>query len=186
VLTFAPLTTVYEIVAETPRKDVLTYSKGVQTEDVLKDEDARTYFDDDDSMNEQNQQKREVELRQQLRHEIEQEVQAAQAAQANADAAKQLKEERGAKTMREDESSALLTSDDFIDFLERSSKIAERALEEDYNILADYKMAGQASEDEILKHGRTGKSLRELVQFYDERWSKKRMITDLDFSPKVC
>lgn len=188
VLTFAPLTTVYEIVAETPRQEVVTYSKGVQTEDAFggDDDDIRKYFDDDDITNKQDQHKREDELRQRLRHEIEQEVQAAHKAQAEADAARHLKEERGVKTLQEDESSALLKSDDFVDFLERSSKIAERALDEDYNVLADYKLAEQENEDEVMGRGRTGKGLRELVQFYDERWSKKRMITDLDFSPKVC
>jgi len=188
VLTFAPLTTVYEIVAETPKQEVVTYSKGVQTEDAFggDDDNTRTYFDDNDMTNKQDQHKREEELRRQLQHEIEQEVQAAHKAQADADAARQLKEEQGVKMLREDESSALLESDDFIDFLERSSKIAERALDEDYNVLADYKLAEQENENKGMGRGRTGKGLRELVQFYDERWSKKRMITDLDFSPKVC
>lgn len=188
-LSFAPLTTVYEIVADSPKKDAITYSKGVQTEDAWTEEEgARTYLDDDDDdmMSKQDQQRREYELRQQLRQEIEREVQAAQRAQADADAEAQLTEARGVKTLKDDETTAVVSSDDFIDFLQRSSKIAERALEEDYNVLADYRRSEQESDIDHMGRGKTGRGLRELIQFYDERWSKKRMITDLDFSPKVC
>jgi dynein intermediate chain, cytosolic len=40
----------------------------------------------------------------------------------------------------EEEQSRILTSDSFYDFLSRSSKIVERALDEDYDVLVDYTM----------------------------------------------
>ena len=38
----------------------------------------------------------------------------------------------------EEEQQRILTSDSFYDFLSRSSKIVERTLDEDYDVLADY------------------------------------------------
>jgi dynein intermediate chain, cytosolic len=40
--------------------------------------------------------------------------------------------------MSEEEQQRILTSDSFHDFLSRSSKIVERTLDEDYDVLADY------------------------------------------------
>lgn len=184
-LSLAPVTTIYEIVAETPKQDAVTYSKGVQTEDAWKDDDVNTYDDNDDFTNKQSQ-RREDEIRLQLRKEIEQELQATGKAHAKTNDEKEQKPPSVVKTLKQDETSALVTSGDFIDFLERSSKIAERALEEDYNVLADYKFSDLEDPDASLGQRKTGRGLRQLMQFYDERWSKKRMITDLDFSPKVC
>ena len=73
-------------------------------------------------------------------------------------------------------------SGDFADFIERSAKVVERALDLDleYDILADYGQGGDEEEDR-----QEGRRIREVCQFYDERWSKKRMISDLHYSPKV-
>jgi len=76
-----------------------------------------------------------------------------------------------------------------MDFVERSSKVIERALDEEYDILADYALSGENGvEDDDDEYGNTrGKGRRrvkEIAQFYDERWSKKRMISDISFSPK--
>lgn len=85
----------------------------------------------------------------------------------------------------------MTASDDFLDFVERSSKVIEKALDQDYDILADYSLDEVAAldSDEEDAYGRAkgkkGRRLRQIAQFYDERWSKKRMISDIDFSPKV-
>jgi dynein intermediate chain, cytosolic len=65
--------------------------------------------------------------------------------------------------------------------VERSSKVVERALDEDYDVLADYGLVTDNAGDEEI----SGRRIKEVLQFYDERWSKKRMISDLHFSPKV-
>ena len=67
----------------------------------------------------------------------------------------------------------------------------EKALDQDYDVLADYGLDGleglNDEEDEgySKSKARKGRRIKEVAQFYDERWSKKRMISDLGFSPKV-
>jgi dynein intermediate chain len=46
----------------------------------------------------------------------------------------------------EEEQQRILTSDTFHDFLARSSKIVERALDEDYDLLTDYTMDVEATQ----------------------------------------
>lgn len=92
-------------------------------------------------------------------------------------------------TLTVEELEAVTTSYDFMDFLDRSSKVAEKALGEEYDVLADYRLDGLDTDDDeetgIGTMGRKNRRVKEILQFYDDRWSKKRMITDLSFSPKV-
>ncbi|KAF3909077.1 hypothetical protein ABW21_db0203133 [Orbilia brochopaga] len=55
----------------------------------------------------------------------------------------------------------------------------ERALDQDYDILADYGL-GLSNADEDS----SGRKIKETIQFYSERWSKKRIVSDIHFSPK--
>ena len=88
--------------------------------------------------------------------------------------------------MNDDELNAVTSSDDFLDFVEKSSKVIERALDEEYDILADYELGGMnANDEEDDEYGNKRRGIKEITQFYDERWSKKRTISDLSFSPKV-
>ncbi|CAH8631842.1 unnamed protein product [Schistosoma margrebowiei] len=78
--------------------------------------------------------------------------------------------------MSEEEKAQLLSSDAFLRFLERSSRIIERAIcHPDEGIFLDY--SGQDLES---------KESDELVtvsnEFFDERWSKHRTVTGLDWS----
>jgi len=50
----------------------------------------------------------------------------------------------------EEEQTRILTSDAFYDFLSRSSKIVERALDEDYDVLVDYTMDVEANQYNAL------------------------------------
>ena len=80
---------------------------------------------------------------------------------------------------------AVTSSNDFLDFVDRSAKVIERALDEEYDVLADYELGGVDGDmEEDEEHGKK-RGIREVCQFWDERWSKKRMISDLSFSPKV-
>jgi len=95
-----------------------------------------------------------------------------------------------ARTLTHEELDAVQGSDDFLDFIERSSKVIERALEEEYDVLADYAVKGisQSNEDDDepgVTKGRRGRRIKEVYQFQDEKWTKRRMISDLDFSAKV-
>lgn len=126
-------------------------------------------------------------LREQMRREIEEEL---RLIQDNAETSgKPLTTGVGAngsifaRELTDDEKAAIVKSEDFVDFLERSTKVVERALDLDmeYDILADYGQ-GVNGDEETQSGGR----IKEVARFYDERWSKKRMISDLHFSPKVC
>ena len=80
----------------------------------------------------------------------------------------------------------MTSSPDFLEFVDRSTKVIERALDEEYDVLADYTLAQVNDEDDddgmiTTSRGR----LREVKQFWDTRWSKRRMVTSIEFSPKV-
>ncbi|KAL8866628.1 MAG: hypothetical protein Q9174_006187 [Haloplaca sp. 1 TL-2023] len=135
------------------------------------------------------QREREEELRQNLRKEIEEELRVAETAKAEATPSES---KYPARPLTNEELNAVTASDDFLDFVERSSKVIERALDQDYNVLADYAQDGvtgaDSDEDDGAfgrAKGKRGRRVRQVAQFYDERWSKKRMISDIDFSPKV-
>lgn len=90
------------------------------------------------------------------------------------------------RKLEDDELKAVTSSDDFLDFVERSSKVIERALDEEYDVLADYELGGVDGDlEEDEETGKKRRGIREVCQFWDERWSKKRMISDISFSPKV-
>lgn len=133
---------------------------------------------------------KEEELRQILRREIEEELKAVKdlsiggplpAGPSN----------YPARGLTAEEIHAVTASEDFLDFVERSSKVIEKALDQDYDVLADYALDGgdEIDEDEDegygSSRGKKGRRIKQVAQFYDERWSKKRMISDMHFSPKV-
>ena len=95
------------------------------------------------------------------------------------------------KVISEEEQQRILTSDTFNDFLSRSSKIVERALDEDYDVLVDYTIDVEANQYGLMycqlnssTSDETDK-IKQVVSFYSEQWSKKRSVTSLDWSPKV-
>lgn len=167
----APLTVIYDE-PPSPVREVLTYSKEVQTTE------AWTEPEDDEVENDLTHERYE-ELREKLRKEIEEELKLLnEPEQSNGDG-----EANGffARELSDEEKAAITSSDDFLDFIERSSKVVEKALDMEYDVLADYRMEMNGEEE-----GQAGGRLKEVMQFYDERWSKKRMISDINFSPKVC
>jgi len=84
------------------------------------------------------------------------------------------------KNMDEDERNRITESSEFADFVERSTKVIERALDQEYDILADYGLGSTGDVDD-----QAGRRVKEVTQFYSERWSKKRIVSDIHFSPKV-
>lgn len=188
-----------------PQPDVFSYSKGIQTSDFgsptrRKKSPGRRQDSGSDSSpsfsrsprnfkrRSRRDREREEELRQNLRREIEEEIKAAQ--EPVSDVAS-TEAKYPARPLTEEELTAVTASDDFLDFVERSSKVIERALDQDYNVLADYSMdelaAVDSDEDDVYGRakGKKGRRIRQIAQFYDERWSKKRMISDIDFSSRV-
>lgn len=136
------------------------------------------------------QREREEELRENLRREIEEELKAAKDLTLDA-LVPQTPSKFPARDLSDEELNAVTSSEDFLDFVERSSKVIEKALDQDYDVLADYALDGVEGIDEDEDEGygssigKKGRRIRQVGQFYDERWSKKRMISDMGFSPKV-
>ncbi|XP_013767729.1 cytoplasmic dynein 1 intermediate chain 2-like isoform X3 [Pundamilia nyererei] len=90
-------------------------------------------------------------------------------------------QEDAPKELTEEEKLQLLHSDDFLSFFERGSRIVERALAEHVDVCFDY--SGRDLED---KEGdlQAGAKLVLNRQFADERWTKNRVVTCLDWSPQ--
>lgn len=214
-ISLGPLATVYEsagdgqVTAEaSTHKEVITYSKGVQASIDWSparprgargsDADRDDRDDRDDSptrsprskRQSRRQKERDEEIRSQLRKEIEDEIKAAQQAPHDGTAATS-DENYPFKTLTNEELTAVENSEDFIGFVERSTKVLERALDQQlgYDILADYALDGIDVGDDDEGYGtsaaKKGRRIKEVAQFWDERWSKKRMVSDLGFSTKV-
>uniref|UniRef100_A0AAY4DXQ8 Dynein cytoplasmic 1 intermediate chain 1 n=2 Tax=Denticeps clupeoides TaxID=299321 RepID=A0AAY4DXQ8_9TELE len=83
--------------------------------------------------------------------------------------------------LTEEEKRQALHSEEFLVFFERGIRVMERALAEDSNIFFDY---GGRDLDDKEGDMQSGTSLSFNRLFYDERWSKHRVITCLDWSPQ--
>lgn len=181
--------------APEPKPEVVTYSKGVQTDEFKRsdspDGSLESEGEDIDGGRSskrlsRKERERDEEIRNKLRKEIEDEIQATKKI-AEETIGDQAQLRYPLRTLNEDELQAVTSSDDFYDFVERSAKVIERALDEEYDVLADYELGdvdGDMEEDD--GYGKKRRGIKEVCQFWDERWSKKRMISDLSFSPKVC
>ena len=171
--------------------DIVAYSKGVQTDGLISPSGDYDAEDSSDELGTTQSRKcielQEEEIRNKLRKEIEDEVQAASSQRSNEDIKKEDQSRYPLRTLSENELKAVTSSDDFFDFVERSTRVIERALDEDYDVLADYELGGLDGDpdEEEAGYGKKKRSIKEVSQFWDERWSKKRMISDLGFSPKV-
>lgn len=199
-LSFAPLRTVYEIRSDHPKTEVVTYSKGVQTSQAWSTDLQTSPVDSDYGvfpMGERaprrslsrRRREREEQIRQNIRTEVEEELK--ELHNLGIDDTERQKQQKHhdlpVRNLTGVELDAVTSSSDFLDFIDKSSKVVERALEEEYNVLADYRLGlngGDEEDGEYGAHGRKGTRIRQVIQFYDERWSKKRMITDVGFSPK--
>uniref|UniRef100_A0A8C2Z296 Dynein cytoplasmic 1 intermediate chain 2 n=1 Tax=Cyclopterus lumpus TaxID=8103 RepID=A0A8C2Z296_CYCLU len=97
------------------------------------------------------------------------------------DAQEEKDEHDTAKELTEEEKLQVLHSEDFLSFFERGSRIVERALAEHVDVCFDY--SGRDLED---KEGdlQAGAKLVLNRQFADERWTKNRVVTCLDWSPQ--
>ncbi|XP_029700592.1 cytoplasmic dynein 1 intermediate chain 1 isoform X9 [Takifugu rubripes] len=85
------------------------------------------------------------------------------------------------RELTEEERQQILHSSEFQSFLDCSIRVVERALAEDGDIFFDY--GGRDLEDKEGDLG-SGSRLALCRLFYDEHWSKHRVITCLDWSPQ--
>lgn len=91
------------------------------------------------------------------------------------------KEQKAIRELSEEEKMMIVLSEDFQKFMDRSGRVMERALSESVDIYTDY--TGVADSDDA---GDEKNSCRVSLNrcFWDERWSRNRCVTSLDWSPQ--
>uniref|UniRef100_A0A8C7ZPD6 Dynein, cytoplasmic 1, intermediate chain 2b n=1 Tax=Oryzias sinensis TaxID=183150 RepID=A0A8C7ZPD6_9TELE len=101
--------------------------------------------------------------------------------QTPTDALSQSDQKAGRQELTEEEKLQVLHSEEFLTFFERGSRIVERVLAEQVDVCFDY--SGRDLED---KEGdlQAGAKLVLNRRFEDERWTKNRVVTCLDWSPQ--
>ncbi|XP_068216834.1 cytoplasmic dynein 1 intermediate chain isoform X47 [Palaemon carinicauda] len=99
------------------------------------------------------------------------------------EAEKKIEEEKPqpARELSDEEKQMLMMTEEFHNFFDRSTRIVERALSEDANIFVDYSHDHE-EDGEASESGGVKLSLNRW--FYDERWSRNRCITCMDWSPQ--
>ena len=198
VLSTIPFKTVYEC-PPSPVKEVYSYSKGVQTTEEWTTPRKSRALSESESEEppatsspskrlSRRERGREEELRENIRKEIEEELRAAKELVTDGVLNPSAAANFPVRALTNEELRAVTHSDDFMDFIDRSTKVIEKALDQEYDILTDYTLQVHDVDDDDEQSGNTGgkgrRKVREVAQFYDERWSKKRMVSAIDFSPK--
>lgn len=181
-----------------PKKEYITYSKGVQTEPYTEDHANAPEDSSEDDLSVRSRkrlsrrdQDKDEEIRQNLRQEIEEEIKATLNRNAVASASTSSQQRFPLRTLTNNELNAVVASSDFVAFVERSSKVIERALDldDEYDLLADYTRASTLDdddEDNNTPYSRSGKkshSLRESLQLFSDRHTRRRIVSDIQFSP---
>ncbi|TCD65904.1 hypothetical protein EIP91_002019 [Steccherinum ochraceum] len=152
---------------ELPQRERVTYNKEIQTMEVeaedtgpLEEEIRERILKEHDAAAEAERIARDKELEEesiQLDKEIEQEI----------------------REMSEEEKHSLFAAPEFLEFLEQSTKIVQRALNDNYDYTRDYTIGAETGGDES-----EGRRVKRICAFYDEHYGKNRSITDVDWSPK--
>ncbi|XP_077124243.1 cytoplasmic dynein 1 intermediate chain 1 isoform X3 [Ranitomeya variabilis] len=83
------------------------------------------------------------------------------------------------RELTEEEKQQAVHSEEFLIFFDRTIRVIERALAEDCNIFFDYSGRDLADKEGDIQ---AGANLSFNRQFYDEHWSKHRVVTCLDWS----
>ncbi|KAG5647883.1 hypothetical protein DXG03_007807 [Asterophora parasitica] len=149
---------------EFPRKERVSYNKEVQTTAI--ETESPPEFEDD--------------LRQRILRERDIEAdRLARDKELEEESVKlDLEIEQEIRELSEEERASILAAPEFLDFVEQSSKIVQRALNDGYDYIRDYTIGAESGGDD--SEGR----VKRVCEFYDERYGKNRSITDVDWSPK--
>uniref|UniRef100_A0A452ILN0 Uncharacterized protein n=1 Tax=Gopherus agassizii TaxID=38772 RepID=A0A452ILN0_9SAUR len=83
------------------------------------------------------------------------------------------------RELTEEEKQQILHSEEFLIFFDRTIRVIERALAEDSDIFFDYSGRDVEEKDGDVQ---AGANLSFNRQFYDEHWSKHRVVTCMDWS----
>ncbi|XP_012691871.1 dynein, cytoplasmic 1, intermediate chain 2a [Clupea harengus] len=142
-----------------PPKEMVSYTKETQTP----------------VMTEQKEEEEEEEEEEMVPSEPAQEVEKEKPAQGNED------EEAPPHELTEEEKLQILHSEEFMTFFDHSTRIVERALSEHIDVFFDYSGRDLEEKDGEIQ---AGAKLVLNRQFQDERWSKHRVVTCLDWCPQ--
>ncbi|THH27383.1 hypothetical protein EUX98_g6803 [Antrodiella citrinella] len=151
---------------ELPQRERVTYNKEIQTMEAEVEntgpleEEIRERINREHEAAEAERIAREKELEEesiQLDKEIEQEI----------------------REMTEEEKHTVFSAPEFLEFLEQSTKIVQRALNDNYDYTRDYTIGAETGGDDS-----EGRRVKRICAFYDEHYGKNRSITDIDWSPK--
>ncbi|KAK7203892.1 WD40-repeat-containing domain protein [Myxozyma melibiosi] len=155
----------------------IVYSKEVQTDDFWSSSDESG--DEHEQLNKNEKEKREgqideVSLRRQIREEIEREL------RTSSSSSQQQQQQQPEKEVRFkiSEKSEVLKTSSFLTFLESSTKVVERTLDEEYDVLYDYAVGVSAD----ARDAESESLVRQSYQFFSEKWSKDRSVTSIDWS----
>ncbi|KAG0340071.1 hypothetical protein BG004_006569 [Podila humilis] len=156
-------TSVEAVIFDIPSKERVVYNKEVQTVEGSFEPQGPT----------------EQELREKIREELVKEEQLRleilEAERLEAEAATP----QEAPELTDEERKAILQSADFVEFMEHSSKILERAMSEKYDFMKDYTLGLDDAAEDV-----NGNRVRLVCSFHDDRWSKNRSVTDVGWSSK--
>ncbi|EIE85044.1 hypothetical protein RO3G_09754 [Rhizopus delemar RA 99-880] len=83
------------------------------------------------------------------------------------------------KELTDEEAKSIQKSQEFIEFVDTSTKLVERALSEKYDFMKDYTLGIDVENDE-----NSGKHIKFVCEFWDEKWCKNRSVTDVNWSLK--
>ncbi|VDP47408.1 unnamed protein product [Schistosoma mattheei] len=81
--------------------------------------------------------------------------------------------------LTDEERDAIMRSDRFHRFFDRASRLIERALDEPADIFIDYSGGDHDDTGNTQRH----QLVRFSRDFFDDRWSRRRLVTALDWSP---
>lgn len=120
----------------------------------------------------------EIEVR--LRKEITEELQSAQKGETSI-AQTDSPAKFTSRQWTEKEWNAINSSEDFFAFAERSCKVLERVLDDDYDILADYTRTSTLNDDNDTPN--KALSIRQVLQLHSDKYCRRRMVSDIQYSP---
>ncbi|OCF77637.1 dynein intermediate chain, cytosolic [Kwoniella mangroviensis CBS 8886] len=175
---------------ELPSKLVkpVTYSKAIQTSVTISTSKSDLESEDesgDESGTTRRRRRRadgesgretEEEMRKRILQELEEER---KALERELKELKEKGEEMKLNALSDEQRQAIFAAPDFSAFIEESTKIVQRALSDGYDYIRDYTIGIDGAFDES-----EGKKVELFCAFSDDRWTKSRSVTDLDWSPK--
>ncbi|CAH8658539.1 unnamed protein product [Schistosoma margrebowiei] len=92
---------------------------------------------------------------------------------------KKLRAPNAVKQLTDEEKNAIMRSDRFHRFFDRASRLIERALDEPADMFVDYSGGDHDDTEDTQRH----QLVRFGRDFFDDRWSRTRLVTALDWSP---